>query len=306
MYKEIHLMGVVAMKLDGVFSGGGIKGIALIGAYEEIEKRGHRFDRVAGASAGAIIAALIAAQYSSKEIYQILDELNLESLLDERKTILPFAVTKWILLYWRLGLYKGNALEEWLAEILARKGLRTFADLPPQHLRVVASDLTNGRMIVLPDDLIQYGIEPRSFSIAKAVRMSCSIPYFFEPCRLKGNHECNIIVDGGVLSNFPMWLFDRENIKKVRPVLGIQLSNQLKDIPKNKIDNAIQLFGALFETMKDAHDARYISRRDAKNIIFIPSNGFSATEFDLSDEKKQELMQQGRENAREFFSKWSY
>ncbi len=306
MYKEIHLMGVVAMKLDGVFSGGGIKGIALIGAYEEIENRGHRFDRVAGASAGAIIAALIAAQYSSKEIYQILDELSLKSLLDERKTILPFAVTKWILLYWRLGLYKGNALEEWLAEILARKGLKTFADLPPQHLRVVASDLTNGRMIVLPDDLIQYGIEPRSFSIAKAVRMSCSIPYFFEPCRLRGNHECNIIVDGGVLSNFPMWLFDRENIKKVRPVLGIQLSNQLKDIPKNKIDNAIQLFGALFETMKDAHDARYISRRDAKNIIFIPSNGFSPIEFDLSDEKKQELMQQGRENAREFFSKWSY
>ena len=76
-------MGVVAMKLDGVFSGGGIKGIALIGAYEEIENRGHRFDRVAGASAGAIIAALIAAQYSSKEIYQILDELSLESLLDE-------------------------------------------------------------------------------------------------------------------------------------------------------------------------------------------------------------------------------
>ena len=294
------------MKLDGVFSGGGIKGISIIGAYEEIENRGYQFDRVAGASAGAIIAAFIAAQYSSKEIYQILDELNLETLLDERKTILPFAVTKWILLYWRLGLYKGNALEEWLTEILARKGLRTFSDLPPQQLRVVASDLTNGRMIVLPDDLVQYGIEPRTFSIARAVRMSCSIPYFFEPYRLKDRNECNIIVDGGVLSNFPMWLFDRDNIKKVRPVLGIQLNNQLKDIPKNKIDNAIQLFGALFETMKDAHDARYISKRDAKNIIFIPSNGFSTTEFDLSDKKKQELMNQGRAQAKEFFSKWSY
>jgi NTE family protein len=305
MYQRIH-QGVVTMKLDGVFSGGGIKGIAIIGAYEEIEKRGYQFDRVAGASAGAIIAALIAAKYSSKEIYQILDELNLETLLDERKTILPFAVTKWILLYWRLGLYKGNALEDWLAEILARKGLRTFSDLPPQQLRVVASDLTNGRMIVLPDDLVQYGIDPRTFSIARAVRMSCSIPYFFEPCRLKDNSECNIIVDGGVLSNFPMWLFDGDNIKKVRPVLGIQLNNQLKDTPKNKIDNAIQLFGALFETMKDAHDARYISKRDAKNIIFIPSNGFSITEFALSDKKKQELMNQGRENARGFFSKWSY
>ncbi len=59
------------MKLDGVFSGGGIKGIALIGAYEEIEKRGYQFDRVAGASAGAIIAALISAQYSSKDLSNI-------------------------------------------------------------------------------------------------------------------------------------------------------------------------------------------------------------------------------------------
>jgi len=299
-------MGVTAMKIDGVFSGGGIKGIALIGAFEEIEQRGFQFDRVAGASAGAIIAALIAAQYSSKEIYRLLDELNLEMLLDERKTILPFAVTKWIFLYWRLGLYRGNALETWLAEILAKKGLRTFADLPPQHLRVVASDITNGRLIVLPDDLIQYGIDPRSFSIAKAIRMSCSLPYFFEPVRLKVNHETSMIVDGGVLSNFPMWLFDRDNIKKVRPTLGIKLSNQPNELPKNEIDNSIQLFGALFETMKDAHDARYISRKDAKNVIFIPSEGFSTTEFSLTEDKKQLLMKQGRESARKFFSVWSY
>ena len=59
-------LGVTAVYVDGVFSGGGIKGIALIGAIEEIEKRGYRFKRVAGASAGAIIASLIAARYTSK------------------------------------------------------------------------------------------------------------------------------------------------------------------------------------------------------------------------------------------------
>jgi NTE family protein len=294
------------MNIDGVFSGGGIKGIALIGAYEEIEQMGHQFKRVAGASAGAIIAALIAAKYSSKEIYRLLDDLVLEKLLDERKTILPFAVTKWIFLYWRLGLYKGNALEKWLADILAQKGLHTFADLPPHHLRVIASDITNGRLIVLPDDLIQYGIDPGSFSIAKAIRMSCSLPYFFEPVRLKGHNDVSIIVDGGVLSNFPMWLFDRDNVKKVRPTLGIRLSHQLKDRPKNKIENAIQLYGALFETMKDAHDARYISRKHEKDIIFIPTEGVLTTEFDLTDEKKQLLMEHGRNAAKKFFASWRY
>ncbi|MDA6341763.1 hypothetical protein OSK59_26450, partial [Escherichia coli] len=70
-----------------------------------------------------------------------------------------------------------------------------------------------------------------------------------------------------------MWLFDKENVKKTRPVLGIKLSHNLSERPPNKIDNAIQMYAALFETMKDAHDARYISRKHAQNIIFIPTDG---------------------------------
>ncbi|WP_428909090.1 patatin-like phospholipase family protein [Niallia sp. Krafla_26] len=294
------------MYVDGVFSGGGIKGIALIGAIEEIERRGYRFERVAGASAGAIIASLIAARYTSKEIDQLLDELDLNILLDERKTILPYSIAKWITLYFRLGLYKGNALEKWLAEILARRGLYTFADLPQQHLRFVASDLTNGRLIVLPDDLIKYGIDPQSFPIATAVRMSCSLPYFFEPVTLKSNGEKSIIVDGGVLSNFPLWLFDEDHVDRVRPVIGIKLSANLEEFPKNKINNAIQLFAALFETMKDAHDARYISRTHEKDIIFVPTAGVATTEFTLTEQKKKILLQHGRDSARKFFETWRF
>lgn len=294
------------MYIDGVFSGGGIKGFALIGACREIEKRGFRFKNVAGTSAGSIIAALIAAKYTSEEIYQLIDELNLEKFLDPRNTIIPFAVTKWLLLYWRLGLYKGEELETWIAEKLAARGIRKFSDLPPQELRVIASDLTNGRLIVLPDDLINYGIDPGSFPIAKAIRMSCSLPYFFEPVKLTANRNTSIIVDGGVLSNFPMWLFDKENVKKVRPVLGVKLSHNIIDRPKNKINNAIKMFEALFETMKDAHDARYISRKHASNIIFIPTEGVLTTEFQLTQEKKRELVELGGECAKQFFSQWCY
>ncbi len=294
------------MYVDGVFSGGGIKGIALIGAIEEIEKRGYQFKRVAGASAGAIIASLIAAKYTSKEIDELLDELDLKLLLDERKTLLPYSVAKWILLYFRLGLYKGNELEKWLEDILAKKGLHTFADLPRQHLRFVASDLTNGRLMVLPDDLVKHGIDPHSFSIAKAVRMSCSLPYFFEPVTLKSDHGSSIIVDGGVLSNFPMWLFDDDNVERVRPVIGIKLSHKAEELPKNKIKNAIQLFTALFETMKDAHDSRYISRTHEKDIIFVPTAGVALTEFELTEAKKQKLLKEGRDSANKFFASWRF
>lgn len=294
------------MNIDGVFSGGGIKGFALIGAYEEVEKRGFHFVRVAGTSAGSIVAAFIAAGYTSREIYQLVDELDMKKLLDNRKTFLPFSLAKWLVAYWKLGLYKGNEFEKWIGEKLEAKGLRTFADLPPQTLRVIASDLSNGQLVVIPDDLEKYGIPPESFSIAKAIRMSCSIPYFFEPVKLRSIYGANILVDGGVLSNFPMWLFDHENIQKVRPVLGIKLSHSEYQHEKHRITNAVQLFAALFETMKDAHDARYISKKHVKNIIFIPTEGVLATEFQLTEEKKQALLQYGRECTQKFFKGWSY
>ncbi|MBT2687061.1 patatin-like phospholipase family protein [Bacillus sp. ISL-47] len=294
------------MYIDGVFSGGGIKGFALIGAYDAVQKRGFQFKRVAGTSAGSIVAALIAARYTSDEIYQLVDELDVKKFLDERKTFIPFSVTKWLLLYWRLGLYKGVELENWMAEKLAARGIRTFADLPPQSLRVIASDLTNGRLVVLPDDLVQYGIDPGSFPVARAIRMSCSLPYFFEPVKMQAYSSTSVIVDGGVLSNFPMWLFDRENVKKIRPVLGVKLSHNLSERPPNKIANAIQMYEALFETMKDAHDARYISRKHAQNIIFIPTDGVLTAEFELTDQKKRDLLEHGRQCAERFFSRWSY
>lgn len=297
-------MGVAEMEVDGVFSGGGIKGFALIGACEEIENRGFRFVRLAGTSAGAIVAALIAAGYSSREIFRLLDELDLKKFLDTRKSFIPFA--KWLFVYWKLGLYKGNELEKWVREKLEVKGIRTFADLPPEALRVVASDISNGQLIVLPDDLIKYGIAPGSFSIAKAVRMSCSIPYFFEPVKIRSKEGTNILVDGGVLSNFPIWLFDNDRIRKTRPVLGIKLSHSEYNHEKHQVDNAIQLFSALFETMKDAHDARYISKRHAKNIIFIPVEGVLSIEFHLSDEMKHKLFATGKASAKKFFQSWCY
>ena len=294
------------MYIDGVFSGGGIKGFALLGACEAIEERGFKFKRLAGTSAGSLVAALLAAGYTSTEMKTLVDELDLKKFLDTRKSVIPTALTKWLFVYWRLGLYKGNELEYWIREKLAARGVVTFGDLNPGSLRVIASDLTNGKILILPDDLPKYGIDPRTFPVAKAIRMSCSLPFFFEPVKLRSRIGNNIIVDGGVLSNFPMWLFDQENVKKIRPVLGVKLSHHLTQQPTNKIQNALQMFDALFETIKDAHDSRYISRKHEKNIIFIPTEGSLTTEFQLTDEKKQELIELGRQNATKFFKSWGY
>lgn len=293
------------MLIDGVFSGGGLKGFALVGAYQVLEEKGYRFQRVAGTSAGAIIACFIAAGYSANEMEELLDELDMMSLLDPRRTLLPLPLMKWIGLYWRLGLYQGKALENWFLEKLAAKNVYTFADVKPGSLKLVASDLTNGKMLVLPDDLERYGIVADSFPIARALRMSCGIPFFFEPVKLKVGSGDTIVVDGGVLSNFPMWIFDDDKGKKRRPVLGLKLSRGQEEQQQGyPIHNALQLFEALFTTMKNAHDERYISRKHEKDIIFIPVDGFSATQFDLDEGAKEELMEIGRSRTTQFLKMW--
>ena len=295
------------MEIDGVFSGGGIKGFALIGAYQVIEQKGFTFKRIAGTSAGSIISAFIIAGYTADEILELMDEVDLKTFLDARKTFLPFSLTKWISLYWNLGLYRGAKLEEWLVAKLKDRGVSTFADIPQGSLRVIASDLTNGRLIVLPDDLPKYGVNPDSFSVARAVRMSCGLPYFFEPVRLASSTGFNIVVDGGVLSNFPIWLFyQKKKQNKKRPVLGIKLSSNEQERPKRKIHNAIEMFSALFETMKDAHDERHISSKHEKDIIFIPVENIVSTEFQLNEEKKLALLELGRNRTNDFLTNWTF
>ncbi|WP_172369076.1 patatin-like phospholipase family protein [Sporosarcina jiandibaonis] len=292
------------MLIDGVFSGGGLKGFALLGAYEVLEVKGYQFKRVAGTSAGAILASFIAAGYTAKEIELLFDDLDLTSLLDSRLTVLPIPILKWLHIYWRLGLYQGKELEKWFLEKLADKGVYSFSDLPEGSLKLVASDLTNGKMIVLPDDLERYGIVQETFPVARAVRMSCGIPFFFEPVRLKIGSGDTIVVDGGVLSNFPLWIFDNDVGKKERPVLGLKLSRSKEEMKGRDIKNAINLFEALFSTMKNAHDEKYISRKHEKNIVFIPVDNYSSTQFDLDEESKRALMDIGRKRTEQFLNLW--
>ncbi|ELK46246.1 patatin-like phospholipase family protein [Halobacillus sp. ACCC02827] len=294
------------MKVDGVFSGGGIKALAFIGALEELEEQGYKFRRLAGTSAGAILASLTAAGFTSTEIRQRVEKLSFEQLVDVSITDRLFPFLKWLLLYFRMGLYKGNKLEALLSEWLEEKGIRTFADLPEGSLKVICSDLTLGRIVVLPDDLKKvYGIDPATFSVAKAVRMSSGLPYFFIPVKIHGKRGKSFIIDGGVLSNFPLWIWEKADGCRTRPIIGMKLSDEPDKLPEQQISNAIQMFHALFKTMQQAHDARYISKTMSKDVIFIPVNDVETTDFHLSDAEKEALIELGHVHARKFLKRWS-
>ncbi|MGB8001467.1 MAG: patatin-like phospholipase family protein [Anaerobacillus sp.] len=293
------------MYIDGVFSGGGVKGIALVGALQAVEKKGLIFKRTAGTSAGALMASLIIAGYSGDELEKILLDTDLSTLL-ERNPGFTFPMMRWLMLYWNLGLYSGKDLEMWVGKLLKNKGVESFGDLPDGSLKIIVSDITKGRLIVIPDDLEQYGFVPEQFSIAKAVRMSASLPFFFKPQPLYTiDGKKHYIVDGGILSNFPLWVFQPlEQQKQERPVLGFQLSANFESISEHKISNAVDMYQALFETMKQAHDARYIEGQKAQNIVFIPVNQNVTTEFKLERQGQKKLIMLGKDRTTQFLNTW--
>lgn len=296
------------MKIDGVFSGGGVKAFAFVGALESIEKRNLHFERVAGTSAGAIIAALLSAGYHYKEIKTLMDDLKLKEFLDPPSITKYIPGSRWLLLYFQMGIYKGDKFERWIYNQLAARNIYTFGDLPEGYLKVVVSDLTLGKLIILPDDLERvYGINPIDFPIARAVRMSAGFPYFFVPKKLIGeNRVKSLIVDGGLLSNFPLWVFESETNKRKRPILGVKLSDSPQQNNPKKIKNALDMLYALFSTMKQAHDARYISTSEKANIIFIPVKDVETTNLMIEDEVKKKLIKSGKEKATEFLKNWTY
>lgn len=302
-------------KIDAVFEGGGVKGTAFVGAIEVAESRGFTFANIAGTSAGAIVASLIAAGYTSAEIKPIMDGLNYRKFQDKGWIdSIPY-IGPLLSLLFQKGIYEGRYVETLIRDLLAKKGVRTFGDLKiageedPRYrykLQVVASDISRGRMLVLPMDAPQLGIDPDQLEVAKAVRMSMSIPLFFEPVMVSGGiHGTSTIVDGGVLSNYPVFLFDDGTPNPAWPTIGFKLVEPEEGKPYN-ISGPLSLLYALFATMMEAHDARYIETANFVRTIPIPTMGVRSTDFDLSLAQREALYVSGKTAATEFFDRWDF
>src|SRR5206468_2935805 len=174
---------------------------------------------LAGTSAGAITAGLLAAGYMAAELEAVFAGLNYMDFLRDW-TYFPhvdrdpsddlenpqevIALLTALMVNRKLGRYKGDAFHDWFARLLAAKNATTFGSVfksvgtitdargqtrpLPRQLRVVATDLTNGRLRVLPDaylDPLARPLDPNATTlgpdlaglpIAHAVRCSMSIP----------------------------------------------------------------------------------------------------------------------------------
>jgi NTE family protein len=315
---------------DLVFEGGGVKGIGLAGALQTLEERAYVPQNVAGTSAGAITAALLAAGYSADELREIIVSLDYRQFQDKGWEDKVPLIERSLSLLLDLGLYEGERFYEWMKEMLEAKGVRTFADLvhpdyadDPRYrsrLQVIASDVTTHELLVLPRDANKLGIEPDELDVALAVRMSMSIPIFFEPVRFEGPNadRTHVIVDGGMLSNFPVWLFDCEDGEPPEwPTFGLLLVEPKPSVPIGARLPAPRMAGsgpgavidyvkALAQTMMEAHDRLYVEQANFARTIAIPTLGVGTTEFELPRERAIALYDSGRWAAEKFLDGWDF
>ena len=313
-------------RLDLVFQGGGVKGIGLVGAYSVLEERGFEPQNLAGTSAGAIVAALAAAGYTGQELHEIIGDLDFRTFLDkgweDRVPVagIPLSILK------DQGIYEGVFFEGWMRDLLAAKGKTRFGDLvipefadEPKYrhkLQVIASDVTDRRLLVLPRNASEIGVaDPDDLDIAMAVRMSMSIPIFFEPVRQQTDGGEHLIVDGGMLSNFPVWLFDSEGVPDW-PTFGLKLVDPEPREPVEgtppppevggPLRKTVAYLASLISTMTDAHDKLYLEKADFARTITISNLGVRTTEFGLSRERADALFQEGRRSAERFLETWDF
>ncbi len=303
------------LKADLVCEGGGIRGIGLTGAVHTLAAAGYQFPRVAGSSAGAVVASMIAALQVAGEPLSRLDDLA--ASIDYTKFADPTLIGRVPLVGPALsllmtdGVYQGDYLEKLLTGLLGDLGVRTFADLrtgeqPQQYawsLVVTASDLSRRRLVRIPWDLESYGVNPDEFSVAHAVRASSAIPFAFQPVRVSGATW----VDGGLLSNFPVELFDRSDGQGRWPTFGIRLTAQAGMPPTRTVRGPLSLAFAALETLISDQDSAYIDDPcTVRRTIFVPADSVLPLDFDLPEKEQKALYDRGVQAAQQFLETWNY
>lgn len=320
-------------KADLVLEGGGVKGIAHVGAVAALAKAGYTFHRVAGASAGAIGATFVAAGLSIERMELLMrpgadrDSIDYRRVPDTQHIHIPGAVGDAISVLFDKGIYDGDYLRNFIHETLVRETdgrITKFGDLrindadrgdllsdQQYRLVVMVADVSRGSLVRLPWDYRLYGYDPDEMLIADAVRASASIPFFFRPVRFPWQAPSGNVsywVDGGSLSDFPIEVFDRADGKPPRwPTFGVKLSARPEPgALLNTVAGTLSFAKAILETVVNGNDQVHLADPCvADRTVFVDTSGVQATDFALSADQQQALFSAGSDAAEAFLVRWA-
>lgn len=320
-----------------VFEGGGVKGIAYGGALTRLEEMAllENIERVAGTSAGAITATLFALGYEAEEISSVFSQTNFNDFADDDPGFLQdiFRLLK------DFGWHKGDKFKDWIScfiEAKLGKADLSFAELHSltkskpklKDLYIIGSNLTKQA-----SEVYSHESTP-DMKIKDAVRISMSIPFYFQAVVnsikktdvnlgiFPSAEVKEVLVDGGVIRNYPIDLFDDKkylsdpkNGKALNSntkldsvfnyeTIGFRLTDkdpleanlQIKDITDIKSFSL-----SLITFMRSMASKLHVQKDDWNRTIAIDTTGVGITEFDLDQSKIDTLIDNGGKGVDSYF-----
>lgn len=308
-----------------VFEGAGIRGLAYAGVIEVLEDNNQiKFiENVGGTSAGAITALMISIGYNATEIKEIISDTDFGEFNDGQYMFVGGIYR----LKENFGWYKTEEFVIWLEEIIRKKtgdSEITFSALEKKgfkNLYITATCLNKQKLIVFSKDTYP------NMKIKDAVRISMSIPIYFEatfidyqgrihekPVDFKG---LDIMMDGGLLGNFPIFIFDEitsdkdgNEIRIPNPkTLGfridseeqIALDQQTQQLTNIDVENAQDYLIALYILILENLNRNALEKYDWDRTISIEDASISPKVKQLSTIQKESLIQCGRKGTQDFF-----
>ena len=287
--------------------GGGVKGIAYVGALRELDHAGilSNIERVAGTSVGSLLAGMICSGYSVDQI---------ENLLKHHFDLKKFKIG-WnpFRIFSQYGLFSGRYIFDFINNYL----VNSPKNLPPNVTFAQMEDLNCKKLYVFACDLNLHTIQEFSSSktpdvvVAEAIRASMSIPLFFKAWQFRNsNPNDHIFVDGGIAFNYPLGFFDNERFAPApdficEKAIGLYLHDHSKDKKVAlSFSQPLNFLKQLFETLLNVQNIDIgFETAEGNRSIRIDGLGIPATDFNLSIADMDRLIHSGSDCTKRFLLK---
>ncbi|MFK7796815.1 MAG: patatin-like phospholipase family protein [Aureispira sp.] len=293
-----------------VFEGGGVKGAAYAGAMQVLDEHQllEPIEQVAGTSAGAITATLLAVGAGSKGLTEAIVNTNFEDFIYDKGWIFSEIYR----IFRCYGLHSGNGFVKVMKENIQKYAGNpnlTFAQLEEKikeaphkfkHLSIAASNITTQNVDVFNAERTPH------IPIWEAVRCSMSLPLIFKPYVIKNNYY----VDGGLGWVYPIDMYDTKKADGEdiinEETLGFYLDSPTEighpgfHPPKVKVNSLIAALKGMIGFLYDNSNARHLHPGDRKRTVFVNDLGISAADFGISKENVQRLIESGRKATESF------
>jgi len=306
-----------------VFEGAGIRGIAYVGTLKELENRNvlSQIEKVGGTSAGAIAALCVALGYSSQDIEKIIYETKIQRFNNGKF----FFVGGIVRTNHNYGWYRGHAFTRWLEEVIESKTHDTNITFQQLHdrgfrdLYITGTSLNHQKLIVFSADTYP------DMKVKDAVRISMSIPLYFEPVfidstgqildKKSAGNSSDVMVDGGLTGNFPIFIFDSTSTENGKPLrvanletLGFRIdtpdqieyddkSYGLAPVAITRFNNYV---GAFYTYVIENLNRKDLTPLDWQRTVSISSGNIGPKVRRLSQDEKNLLITNGQMATRQF------